>query len=101
MPTKAQLKEMERKLPTAPVIYPIGHTFEPIPFHRPLTFKEVRYFSRSGMMPRDQPPDGEKEERNPDYEESTWVKGSDVSLGMIPQGDVRTADNVTHREEIT
>jgi hypothetical protein len=88
MSTRAEIDdlELERDLTTSLIFRSPERTYEPIPFHRPLTLADVRHFYRTGLMPMDQPQD--EGDRQSDYDESTQTKDSDVSWGNRSQKTV-------------
>jgi hypothetical protein len=78
MSTQAEIEDSEPKL--HPEICCLQQTlqYEPVPFHRTLNIDEVRNFFETGVMPADQPED--EADREPDWDESTWTEGGDVSV---------------------
>jgi hypothetical protein len=88
MSTQAEIDdlELERDLSTSLIFRSPERTYEPIPFHRPLTFEDVRHFYSTGLLPMDQPQDGG--DRELDDDEAKGTRGSDVSWGNRSQKTV-------------
>jgi hypothetical protein len=101
MSTQAEIDdlELERDLTTSLIFRSPERTYEPIPFHRPLTFEDVRHFYSTGLMPTDEPQDGDEGDRQSDYDESTQTKDSDVSWGNHFQKTVFRQLMSLHQEQ--
>jgi hypothetical protein len=84
MSTQGQIEDTERRALLGICSLQQTLQYEPVPFHRTLTIHEVRDIFETGVMPVDEPEDVADRERQ--YDESTWIKGGDVSVWNTRQG---------------